>query len=125
MVKPLIATFQAAAVPIAKGQAVTVDSTGELVTVASATTSESIGIAQNAVVNVNDLCEVALSGGGAKGLANSTIAAGDFLGQNANGKLQKVANANDRIIGIAMQSAVAGDIFQVMVIISQCVVTQS
>lgn len=124
MVKPLIATYTASAA-IAKGLAVKLDSTGEIVTAVSATTDESVGVAQNAAVNVGDLVEVAHAGGGGKGLAKATIAAGDILGHNADGSIQKVASASDRVIGHALQAASAGDIFSMMIGVSQAVGTQS
>jgi len=124
MVKPRIATYEASAA-IAKGLAVKLDSTGKKVTAVSATTDKSIGVAQNAAVNVGDLVEVALSGGGAKGLAKATIAAGDILGHNADGSIQKAASANDRQIGIAMEAASAADIFQMDVVVGMATQTQS
>lgn len=124
MVKPLIATFEAAAA-IAKGQAVKLDSTGKIVTKCSATTDKAVGVAQNAAVNVGDLVEVALHGGGGKGLAKTTINAGDILGVNADASIQKVASASDRVIGHALQDAAASDLFSMMIGISQAVGTQS
>jgi Uncharacterized conserved protein (DUF2190) len=124
MIKPLIATFEADAA-IAKGQAVKFGTSNKRVTPSAATTDLHIGIAQNAAVNVGDLVEVAVSGGGAKGLANGTIAKGNILGVNANGKLQKLASANDIVVGQAFDDAVSGDIFSLMVGVSQGVVTQS
>ena len=111
MVKPVIATYEATAA-IAKGLGVKLDSTGKKVTAASATTDKVIGICQNAVLNVGDLAEIALPGGGAKGLAKATINAGDILGVNADGSIQKVASASDRVVGMAMQDAAAADIFR-------------
>jgi hypothetical protein len=124
MVKPRIATFSAAAA-ISKGMAVYVDSTGKIVTKVSGTTSKAIGIAQNTVTTAGDLVEVALSGGGAKGLAKTTINAGDILGFNADASIQKLASANDRMIGIAMEDAAAADLFQVDVIVGMGTQTQS
>ncbi len=123
MIRPLIATFEASAA-ISKGQAVKLVTNNKTVAKVAATTDQSIGIAQNAAVNVGDLVEVAMPGGGAKGLAKTTIALGDILGHNADGSIQKVASASDRIIGVAMDSAVAGDIFSLMVQIAQAVATQ-
>lgn len=124
MVKPVIATYEASAA-ISKGQAVKLDSTGKKATACSATTDKAVGVAQNAAVNVGDLVEVALPGGGAKGLAKATINAGDILGVNADGSIQKVASASDRVIGMAMEDAAAADIFQMYVGVSQAVGTQS
>lgn len=127
MVKPLIATYEASVVPIAKGVAVKLDASqgGKRVRPCTATTDKAIGIAQNLVSNVGDLAEVALSGGGAKALAKATIAAGDILGVNADGSIQKVASAADRVVGHSMDDAVAGDIFSMHVVVSQAQGTQS
>lgn len=114
MVKPLIATFEAGAA-IAKGKAIKFSSNNKTVVQGSASTDSIIGISQNAAVNVGDLVEVALLGGGGKALAKSTIALGDRLGLNADGSIQKVAAQGDSEFAIAMDSAVAGDIFAVMV----------
>lgn len=124
MIKPLIATFECDAL-ITKGQAVKFGTSNKRVTPCAATTDLGFGVAQNTTLNIGDLVEVAVSGGGAKGLANSTIAKGNFLGFNANGKLQKLASANDVIIGQAMDDAVSGDVFSLMVNPSQGVATQS
>lgn len=124
MIKPLIATFEADAA-ISKGQAVKFGASRLRVTPVTATTDLSIGVAQNAVVNVGDLCEVAFPGGGAKGLAKASISKGNILGHNADGSLQKLAGANDKIIGQAMDDAVAGDIFALNVLSAQGVATQS
>lgn len=124
MVKPVIATYEADAA-IAKGQAVKFGTSNKRVTPGAATTDLVIGIAQNAAVNVGDLVEVALPGGGAKGLAKASISKGNFLGVNADGSLQKLASANDVIIARAMDDAVAGDIFEVYVISAQGVATQA
>lgn len=124
MVKPLIATFECGAA-IAKGQAVKFSSDNKTVIKCAATTDKAIGVAQNATTTAGDLVEVALPGGGAKGLAKTTIALGDILGVNADGSIQKVASAADRVIGVAMDSAAAADIFSLMVQVSQAQGTQS
>ena len=123
ILKPFVATYEAGAA-IAKGKAVKLTDKKTVVQV-SATTDNSIGVAQNAAVNVGDLVEVAHPGGGAKGLAKATIAVGDILGHNADGSLQKLASASDKIIGQALDSAVAGDIFALQVLSAQGVATQS
>lgn len=124
MVKPLISTYEADGA-ISKGQAVKFGTSNKRVTKVGGTTDLSIGIAQNAAVNVGDLVEVAHAGGGAKGLAKATIVKGDILGHNADGSLQKLAAANDKIIAQAMDDAVAGDIFAVLVVCAQGVATQA
>lgn len=124
MIKPLIGTYEADAA-ISKGQAVKFGTSNKRVAAVAATTDLSIGIAQNAAVNAGDLVEVAHPGGGAKALAKATIAKGNILGHNADGSLQKLANANDKIIAQAMDDAVAGDIFAVLVLSAQGVATQA
>lgn len=124
MVKPVIATFECSAA-ISKGNAVKFGSSNKIVTKASATTDKLIGIAQNTVTTAGDLVEVAMPGGGGKALAKTTIALGDLLGVNADGSIQKVANAGDRVIGIAMDSAAANDIFAVHVIAGHAYAAQS
>lgn len=124
MIKPLIATFEVDAA-VSKGQAVKFGTSNKRVTKVTATTDNSIGIAQNAAANAGDLLEVAFPGGGAKALAKATITKGDILGHNADGSIQKLASASDKIIGQAMDDAVAGDIFSVNVLSAQGVATQS
>ena len=124
MIKPLIATFECDAV-IAKGQAVKLGSSNKRVTPVTATTDLSIGVAQNATLNVGDLVEVAVPGGGAKGLAKAAISMGNILGHNADGSIQKLANANDKIIGQALDDAAAGDLFSMLVVCAQGVATQA
>lgn len=96
---------------IAKGKAVKIGSSKNHVAVVAGTTEKAIGVCQNVVSGAGELVEVAINGGGAKGLAKAAIAAGDILGVNADGALQKAAAANDRVVGIAMEDASAGDIF--------------
>jgi|ERR1041385_6983758 hypothetical protein len=113
---PQIATFEASAA-ITKGKAVklTASQGGKKVTQCSGTTDDAIGIAQNDAANAGDLVEVALAGGGGKALAKATIAAGNRLGINADGSIQKVASQGDTEFAVAMDDAVAGDIFPVMI----------
>jgi len=113
--KSNILTFKADAA-IAKGKAVKIGSDREHVAVSAANTDASIGIAQNAAVNAGDPVEVALPGGGAKGLAKESITAGKFLVPNADGSLEQTNADGDRVIGMAMEDAVAGDMFSVHVV---------
>ncbi len=110
-----ILTFKADGA-IAKGKAVKLGSDREHVVVAAGNTDACIGIAQNAVTTAEDLVEVAIPGGGAKGLAKENIAVGKFLVANADGSLEQTNADGDRIIGMAMESAVAGDLFSVEVV---------
>lgn len=124
MIIPNIVTYEAGAA-IAKGQAVKIGTSRVRVIPVAATTDKSIGIAQNVAANVGDLVEVAVTGGGAKGLAKTTINAGDILGHNADGSLQKAAAANDRVVGIALEDAAAADIFSVQVSLGMATQQQS
>jgi hypothetical protein len=110
-----ILTFVADAA-IAKGKAVKIGSDREHVAVATANTSSCIGIAQNAATAEGDLVEVARPGGGGKALAKEAITAGKFLISNADGALEQTNASGDRIIGMAMEDAVEGDIFSVEVV---------
>lgn len=122
--RPHVLTFKADGA-IAKGKAVKSGSDRDHVAVSAATTDKHIGIAQNDAVNAGDLVEVAMVGGGAKGLAQGTINAGAFLTSHTDGSLKKIAAANDRVIAMAMDSAVAGDILPVMVVSFQATATES
>jgi hypothetical protein len=109
---------------IAKGKAVKfVTANASQVVVGAAATDDCIGIAQNDVVQ-GDFVEVAVIGGGAKALAQTTIAAGLLLVPHTDGALKPVAAANDRVIALAMDNALAGDIFDVMVIACQATATE-
>lgn len=110
---------------ISKGQPVKMTSNNPAtVTACSETTDRAIGLAQTAGVD-GDTIEVAMPGGGGFGLADSGISMGNYLGINADGNLQKVANANDVVIAQAMENAVAGDVFECVVLNFQATQTQS
>jgi len=103
---------------IAKGKAVKIGSDSQHVVVAGGNTDPCVGIAQNATTGAEQLVEVALQGGGAKGLAKEQITAGKLLVANADGALEQTNASGDRVIGLAMESAVAGDIFAVEVVVA-------
>jgi Uncharacterized conserved protein (DUF2190) len=112
--QPKVLTFKAdAAIPM--GCVVKAGSDNAHVAKSVLATNKNIGIAQNAATILDDKVEVALTGGGAKGLAGGTIAFGDLLTSDANGALVATTTAGDRIVGIAMDAAVAGDLFSVEV----------
>lgn len=114
---PKIYAYKAAAA-IAKGKAVKVGADSEHVAVCSAATDKSFGIIQNAPTAAEDIAEVALPGGGAKGLAGGTIAVGDRLAPDSNGALVATTTENDNIVAVALDSAVAGDLFDVEVVLA-------
>ncbi len=47
------------------------------------------------------------------------------LTAHTDGSLKPVANANDRVIAVAEEDAVAGDLFSVFVVISQATATET
>jgi Uncharacterized conserved protein (DUF2190) len=51
--------------------------------------------------------------GTSKVIAGGTITRGDFITSDANGKAITTTTASNATLGIALQSAVAGDIFEV------------
>lgn len=100
-------------VTMVKGQVVKLGSDAQHVTLVAASTDSAIGIVQGDVLFAGDPAEVALTGGGAFAKAHGAIAAGDIVGANADATVQTAPASGDRQIGIAMESAVAGDIFSV------------
>jgi len=101
---------------ILKGQAVKIGSDRQHVAKGAANTDDCVGVAQNTVTTAEDEIEVALQGGGAKGLAGETITAGKFLVSAADGDLEQTNASGDRIVAMAMEAAVVGDIFGVEVV---------
>lgn len=110
---PQIMAFLADAA-ISKGLAVKLGTDNKHVAKSSAATDSHIGICQAAVTAAEDTVEVAVQGG-AKALAGGTISAGDYVTADSNGALVATTTANDNVIGQAMQSAVANDIFEVLI----------
>lgn len=121
---PRILAFKADAA-IAKGQAVKIGSDNEHVAKCSADTDKAIGVAQSVASAAEDVIEVAIPGGGAKGLAQTTIAAGKLVGPHSDAGLKPVDTAGDRFIGMAMESAVAGDLFDMEVVVGQAYQSES
>jgi len=113
--KPSIQIYRADGV-IAKGMAVKAGSDSQHVAAATGKTDKIIGIAQNAAAAIDDQVEVALPGGGGKGLAGGTILFGDALtSDNSTGKLVATTTAGDHVIATAMDGAVVGDVFSLHV----------
>lgn len=80
-------------------------------------TNKHFGIAQNATTTAEDAVEVAMPGGGGKGLAGGTVSFGDMLTSDTNGALVATTSASDRIVAVAMEDAVVGDLFSLHVIL--------
>jgi hypothetical protein len=114
---PRIFTFKASAA-IAKGQVVIFGADGQHVTPATGATTALIGIAQGDAAAAEDPIEVALPGGGAKAKAGGTITKGALLTSDGSGLAVATTTGGDRIIGMAMDAAVSGDIFSVEVVAS-------
>lgn len=112
-----IMTFKAGSA-IALGVAVKFGASRDYVVPCTAKTDKSIGIAQNATSVAEDKVEVALVGGGAKAKSGGVIALGDLLAPTTDGSLIVTTTANDRIIAVALEDAVAGDLVAVQVAIS-------
>lgn len=101
---------------ISKGMVVKFDTSDDHVIKAALATNSLIGIAQTAATTAEDLVEVALPGGGAKGLSGGVITRGALLTSDTSGKLVSTTSTADRIIGVALASAAADDLFDVMVV---------
>lgn len=116
--QPNLLTFKAGSTGIVEGCVVKPGADNKHVLISASATSKNFGIAQNAAAAAEDLVEVALPGGGAKGLAGDTISFGDLLTSDSAGKLVATTTANDRVVAIAMEDAVVGDLFSVHVVVS-------
>lgn len=92
-------------------------SAGSVFADTSLTGDKTIGILMNAPT-IGQVCEIATVGGGAKALAGGTIAAGDPVTASSVGRVVKATSGKD-VIGYALESAVSGDIFGIL-ITSEC-----
>lgn len=111
---PKIAAYKADAA-IAKGKAVKSGSDFKHVAVGAANTDRCIGIIQSAPTAAEDVCEVAMPGGGAKALLGESVSAGNDLVSHTDGTLVKPNAEGDEIIARALQDGVAGDLIDVVV----------
>lgn len=60
---------------------------------------------------LNQICEIATIGGGAKGIAAGTITVHLELKNDATGKMVEADTAGDIVVAIANEAAVSGDTF--------------
>jgi hypothetical protein len=104
---------------ISKGMAVKKGSTDSYVIKGTANTSKCVGVAQNAPTTADDVCEVALPGGGGKGLLGESVAMGDLLVSHTDGTLVKANASGDHIIAMAMRDGSANDLIDIEVMVSQ------
>lgn len=126
LIQPNIVSYRAGAA-IAYGVACKPGADGQhVVKAGAAATDKAIGINQSTdATAAEDTVELAVIGGGAEAKAGGTIAMGDELGFDTDGKLVKVASASDRVIAIALEAAVLNDLFSVMVVAHKAVGTQA
>jgi hypothetical protein len=101
---------------IAKGTAVKPGSDNMHVAVSASATSKNMGIAQTVATTAEDAIEIALPGGGAKGLAGGSWSFGDLLTPTTDGSLIVTTTPGDRYIAMAMEDAVIGDLASVEVV---------
>ncbi len=113
--KPNIQAFKADAA-IAKGAPVKFGSDSKHVVKANAATDKIIGWSQNAPSAAEDMCEVALPGGGAKVLCGAAaVTRGDLLTADTSSCGLSTNTNADRYAAVAMDSAVSGDLFDAFV----------
>lgn len=105
-------TFFAGAA-ISKGMVVKPGADNKHVLKSASATSKNFGIAMGDAAAAEDLVEVALPGGGAKGLLGGTVSFGDLLTSDANGKLVATTTTADRYVATAMEDGVSGDLISV------------
>lgn len=110
---------------IVAGHAVKFGADSKHVVECTATTDKVIGIAENGTSTLEDPVVVFSNGGGGKAIAQTTIALGKSVVSHTDGTLKPIAGANDKVVGVAMQDAVAGDMFEIDVAISQATATES
>lgn len=122
---PRIVTFVALA-SVAKGKAVKVASgyANGFVALGAANTDRCIGIAQNTASASGSIVEVALTGGGAKGLLGETVSAGEDLVSHTDGTLVKPNASGDAIIARALEGGVANDLIPVEVYYAPALASQ-
>lgn len=113
--QPNIYTYKTDSATISVGMVVKAGSDESHVALASAATDLAVGIAMSPTTAVEDAIEVAMAGGGAKGLLGGPVAFGDLLASDASGKLVATTTANNKVIAQALQAGVANDLISVMV----------
>lgn len=111
--EPKILSYKADAA-ISKGMAVKLGTDTQHVAKGAANTDKCIGIAQSAPTTAEDIVEVAVPGGGAKGLLGETVTGGELLVSGTDGRLVKANNAGDHVVAKALDAGVANDLIDVM-----------
>jgi len=114
---PVILTFKAdAAIP--KGSVVKPGASHLHVAKSTSATAKNFGVAMSEATVAGDLIEIALPGGGGKGLAGASVLFGDLLTSDGAGALIATTSANDRVIAVAMEDASSGDLFSIHMVAS-------
>ena len=80
---------------------------------AAADTAKLVGVNGRSAAASGDTVDVAVAGI-AQVEAGAAVTRGDLVTADANGKATPTAAAGKRVVGVAMASAVAGDIFDVL-----------
>jgi hypothetical protein len=111
---PRIQAFLSAAA-VAKGKAVKMGADRKHVVVGAANTDRCVGILQETTTAAEHTAEVALPGGGAKGLLGESVTAGCDLCSHTDGSLVKVNAEGDQIIARALEDGSSGDLIAVEV----------
>lgn len=114
--EPIIYAYKADAA-ITKGMAVKQGTDFKHVAKSAANTNKHIGVAQNDAVSAEDVLEVAMPGGGGKGLLSGTCSPGDFLTGDTSGKLIVCDGAGDVVIAQALQDGADGDLIDIQVVL--------
>jgi len=109
----LTKTFKAPSA-VAGRRAVTFGGADRTAAQASAVSNPLLGIAEQIGSRDNQRVDVIVSGI-AEADAGGNITRGDALTTDANGKVVTSSAGTDRIVGIALQSAVDGDIIDVLI----------
>lgn len=109
-----VLVFKCAAA-IVKGVVVKPGADKDHAIVSAAATSLNFGINQTLTTTAEDKMEVAMPGGGAKGLAGGTFYFGDLLTADSAGKLVATTTPGNRYIAMALEDAVAEDLASVFV----------
>ncbi|MEM0953296.1 MAG: capsid cement protein [Pseudomonadota bacterium] len=108
-----IKTFLAPA-PVAGMKLVTFGAADGEVAAASAVSDTLIGVSERIGSRDNNRVDV-IVGGIAKVTAGGNITRGNILTTDASGNAVASSAGTDRVVGIALQSAVAGDIIEVLI----------
>lgn len=98
-----------------QGYGVALDASNEnAIVLANAQTLPSIGVLVYPPSGAGDECKVALFGPTFIAKAGGTVAKGAYVTVDANGKFIATTSANDNVYGRALEAAVDGDQFEVM-----------